>query len=62
MKIYLISGWFGDRDWIEEVHANKENADARCNELWTTRRSNRPIPQYIQGVCKFAVEEWDVIE
>ena len=62
MKIYIIEGWFGDVEWIEEIHLSKERAEERSNELWAERRSNvLPPDHFVQDLCKFAAVEYEVI-
>jgi hypothetical protein len=62
-RVYIIEGWFGDREWIEEVHADRETAERRSNELWAERRSNViPPDHWIQGLAKYAVVEHVLIE
>ena len=60
VKVYLITGWFGDHEWVEEIHATKAGAEGKCEALWVRRRSHK-APEYAQGVCKFAVEEREVV-
>lgn len=61
-KVYLIEGWFGDIEWVEAIYALKEDAEAKCSELRQTRRSEKShVPDWVQGVCKFTVEEWEVL-
>lgn len=61
MKVYVITGWFGDREWIEpDFYANEEAAQARCFQLWAERSSEHG-PDYARGLHKFSVEEYEVI-
>ena len=60
MSVYVVEGWFGDQEWIEEIHATKAGAEGRVDVLWETRRSAK-APEYAQGVCKFAVHEYALI-
>lgn len=62
MIVYLLEGWMGDIEWLEGVYESEEDAQAACTELWKTRRSTNPrVPEWAQGVCKFAVEPQEVI-
>jgi hypothetical protein len=60
VRVWIIEGWFGDVEWIEEVHADEAAAEARVAELWKTRASEKG-PAYAKGLHKFAAEPYDVI-
>lgn len=54
--VFEIQGWFGDIEWSEGLWESKEEAESVCNQLWADRRSEH-APEFVQGLCKFAVEE-----
>jgi hypothetical protein len=60
LTVYIIVGWFGDIEWIEEIHSNEHVAEARVRELWETRNSARG-PEWASGLHKFGIEDWEVI-
>lgn len=62
MTVYALVGWFGDVNWTEAIYATEEIAVQACEEAWKTQRSKHPsVPDYVQGLCKFGVEEYEVI-
>lgn len=58
--VWIVGGWFGSEEWIEEIRSSKESALARVEELWKERRSEKG-PDYAQGVCKFEAFEMEVL-
>lgn len=63
MNVWIIEGWFGDREWIEAVYADEEKANSRVEELWEERRSFvLPEDHFYQRLCKFAAIEHRVVE
>lgn len=61
IKVYMVEGWFGSDEWNEKCFATLEAAEVYCAKLWETRVSPRlSEDHYCQGVCKFAVEEYEV--
>ncbi len=61
MKVFIVVGWFGDQEWVEEVCATQEKAEERISELLVTRSSDKG-PVWANGLHKFGFEEWAVIE
>ena len=62
MKVYLLQGWFGDIEWLEGVYASQEKAEAEATRLRKTRTTEKPVPDWVQGLCKFGIDEMEVIE
>lgn len=60
MTVHAVIGWFGDLEWIEAIYARAEDAEQACEQMWKERRSTH-VPDYVQGVCKFAVQDYEVI-
>jgi hypothetical protein len=59
-SVWIVEGWFGDIEWIEApAYATRELAEAECQRLWETRRSQHG-PDYAAGLHKFAIRELDV--
>ena len=56
--VYSLEGWFGDVEWREGVYVSEQEAEAEANRLRETRRTpSLPEGHFVQGLCKFAVEE-----
>jgi hypothetical protein len=60
VTVYEVQGWFGDHEWSEGLWASKETAEKVCEQLWSERKSAYAAPEF-NGLCKFSVEEREVI-
>lgn len=59
-SVYVLAGWFGDIEWIEDIYANEQEAEDECDRLWISRTSEKG-PDYATKLHKFAVEEHSLI-
>ncbi len=60
-KVYMVEGWFGDQEWNERCFDDVKNAQTYCDHLRVDRTSARwANDYYLQGLCKFTVEEYEV--
>lgn len=60
MTVWIVTGWFGDREWIEGVYATEKGADLAVAQL-SRRRDSVQVPEYARHLAKFAYDEWQVV-
>lgn len=45
MTVWIVTGWFGDREWIEGVYATEKGADLAVAQL-SRRRDSARVPEF----------------